>query len=184
MSKYYEDAVSLSRMITEWVKTLKQPYRFAICSGGGPGIMEAANKGAYLAKGRTIGFNVSLPFEQKPNPYISEQLDFEFHYFFMRKFWFVYLAKAFIMFPGGFGTMDELMEVLTLVQTQKLKKKVTILLYGKKFWSEILNFDAMLKNRVISREDLKLFEIVETPEEAFKYLVKELKKNYPLETAV
>lgn len=182
MSKYYEDAVKLAKMTTQWIQTLKQPFRFAICSGGGPGIMEAANRGASLAKGRSIGFNVSLSFEQIANPYISPELNFEFHYFFMRKFWFVYLAKAFVMFPGGFGTMDELMEVLTLVQTQKLKKKVTILLYGKEFWNEILNFDALLKHRVISPEDLNLFRIVDTPKEAFDHLVKELRKNYPLET--
>lgn len=183
MSSYYEDAVTLSKMITQWVQTLKQPYRFAICSGGGPGIMEAANKGASLAKGRTIGFNISLSSEQMENPFISPELNFEFHYFFMRKYWFAYLAKAFLMFPGGYGTMDELMEVLTLVQTQKLKKKVAIILYGKKFWDEILNFDALLKYRVISPDDLKLFRIVNTPKEAFDHLVKELRKNYPLETA-
>jgi uncharacterized protein (TIGR00730 family) len=183
MSKYYEDAVQLSKMITQWAQTLQQPFRFVVCSGGGPGIMEAANKGAVLAKGRSIGFNVSLPFEQVANPYITPELNFEFHYFFMRKFWFVYLAKAFVMFPGGFGTMDELMEVLTLVQTQKLKKKVTILLYGKDFWSEILNFNALVKHKVISPEDLKLFRIVDTPKEAFTHLVKELRSNYPLETA-
>jgi len=184
MSKYYEDAVRLSKMITQWVQTLKQPFRFAICSGGGPGIMEAANKGASLAKGRSIGFNISLSFEQTANPYISPELSFEFHYFFMRKYWFVYLAKAFVMFPGGFGTMDELMEVLTLVQTQKLRKKVTILLYGKEFWNEILNFDTLLKYKVISPKDLKLFRIVDTPKEAFDHLVKELRQNYPLETTV
>jgi uncharacterized protein (TIGR00730 family) len=183
MSKYYEDAVQLSKMITQWTQTLQQPFRFVVCSGGGPGIMEAANKGASIAKGRSIGFNVSLPFEQFPNSYITPELNFEFHYFFMRKYWFVYLAKAFVMFPGGFGTMDELMEVLTLVQTQKLKKKVTILLYGKDFWNEILNLDALVKHRVISPADLKIFRIVDTPEEAYTHLVKELHKNYPLETA-
>jgi uncharacterized protein (TIGR00730 family) len=183
MSKYYEDAVQLSKKLTQWTQTLQQPFRFVICSGGGPGIMEAANKGAALAKGRSIGFNVSLPFEQFANPYVTPDLNFEFHYFFMRKFWFVYLAKAFVMFPGGFGTMDELMEVLTLVQTQKLRKKVTILLYGKEFWNEVLNFDALIKHRVISPDDLKLFRIVDTPEEAFSHLVKELHLNYPLETA-
>jgi uncharacterized protein (TIGR00730 family) len=183
MSKYYEDAVQLSKKLTQWTQTLQQPFRFVVCSGGGPGIMEAANKGAALAKGRSIGFNVSLPFEQFANPYITPELNFEFHYFFMRKFWFVYLAKAFVMFPGGFGTMDELMEVLTLVQTQKLRKKVTILLYGKDFWNEVLNFDALVKHRVISPDDLKLFRIVDTPEEAFTHLVKELHSNYPLETA-
>ena len=183
MSQYYEDAIQLSKKLTLWTQTLQQPFRFVVCSGGGPGIMEAANKGAALAKGRSIGFNVSLLFEQFANSYITPELNFEFHYFFMRKFWFVYLAKAFVMFPGGFGTMDELMEVLTLVQTQKLKKKVTILLYGKEFWNEVLNLDALVKHRVISPEDIKLFRIVDTPEEAFTHLVKELRSNYPLETA-
>lgn len=182
MSKYYEEAVQLSKMITDWTQNLQQPFRFVVCSGGGPGIMEAANKGATLAKGRSIGFNVSLPFEQSANSFITPELNFEFHYFFMRKFWFVYLAKAFVMFPGGFGTMDELMEVLTLVQTQKLKKKVTILLYGKDFWNTILNFNTLVKYRVISPEDLKLFRIVDTPAEAFKYIINELRTNYPLET--
>jgi uncharacterized protein (TIGR00730 family) len=183
MSNYYEDAIQLSKMITQWTQTLQQPFRFVVCSGGGPGIMEAANKGAASAKGRSIGFNVSLPFEQFANPYITPELNFEFHYFFMRKFWFVYLAKAFVMFPGGFGTMDELMEVLTLVQTQKLRKKVTILLYGKDFWNEVLNFDALVKHRVIGTDDLKLFRIVNTPQEAFAFLIKELNANYPIETA-
>jgi len=182
MSKYYEDAVQLSKKLTQWTQTLQHPFRFVVCSGGGPGIMEAANKGAFLAKGRSIGFNVSLPFEQFANHYITPELNFEFHYFFMRKFWFVYLAKAFVMFPGGFGTMDELMEVLTLVQTQKLRKKVTIILYGKEFWNDALNFDVLMKYRVISPEDLKLFRIVNTPEEAFAYLVEELRSNYPSET--
>jgi uncharacterized protein (TIGR00730 family) len=182
MSQYYEDAVQLSKMLTQWTKTLKQPSKFVICSGGGPGIMEAANKGAVLAKGRSVGLNISLPFEQFPNPFITPELNFEFHYFFMRKFWFVYLAKAFVMFPGGFGTMDELMEVLTLVQTKKLKKKVTIILYGKDFWNEILNFKALVRRKVISSEDLKLFKIVDTPQEAFNNLVKELSSNYPMET--
>jgi uncharacterized protein (TIGR00730 family) len=182
MSRYYEDAVALAKMLTKWSQSLREPFRFVICSGGGPGIMEAANKGAYQAKGRSVGLNISLPFEQYPNPYISQELNFEFHYFFMRKFWFVYLSKAFVMFPGGFGTMDEMMEVLTLVQTQKLKKKVTMVLYGNDFWNEIINFPALVKRKVISREDLDLFRILDTPQEAFEYLTMELKKNYPIET--
>jgi len=183
MSKYYEEAVQLSKMITEWSHSLQEPFRFVVCSGGGPGIMEAANKGAYLAKGKSVGLNISLPFEQTANPFVPGELNFEFHYFFMRKYWFVYLAKAFVMFPGGFGTMDELMEVLTLVQTKKLKKKVTILLYGSDFWNEVLNFDALVKYKVISKEDLKLFKIVDSPSDAYKELVKQLQTNYPLETA-
>lgn len=183
MSRYYEEAVQLSKMITEWTYTLAQPFKFVICSGGGPGIMEAANRGASLAKGKSVGLNISLPFEQTTNPFVSEELNLEFHYFFMRKFWFVYLAKAFIMFPGGFGTLDEFMEVLTLLQTRKLKKKVTVILYGKEYWSEILNFKSMVKFGVIGPEDLELFRVVDSPEEAFEYLVNELKANYPLETA-
>ncbi len=183
MSRYYEDAVQLSRMITEWTRTLAQPYRFVICSGGGPGIMEAANKGAAMAKGRSVGLNISLPFEQTANPYVSDELNLEFHYFFMRKFWFVYLAKAFVMFPGGFGTLDEFMEILTLLQTKKIKKKVTVILYGKDYWNEIFNFKSMVKHRVIGPEDLQLFRLVDTPKEAFDYLIANLKVNYPLETA-
>lgn len=178
MSRYYEDAVELSRLLTQWSSQLHEKNRLVICSGGGPGIMEAANKGAHLAKGKSVGLNISLPFEQNPNPYVSDELNFEFHYFFMRKFWFVYLAKAFVMFPGGYGTLDELMEVLTLLQTNKIKKKVTVVLYGRKYWETILNFPAMVQHRVISPEDLKLFVYQDTPQGAFDYLVKELKKNY------
>ncbi|MCI0706280.1 MAG: TIGR00730 family Rossman fold protein [Ignavibacteriae bacterium] len=182
LSKYYEDAVKLSRLLTKWSKKLKGKGRLVVCSGGGPGIMEAANKGARLAKGNSIGLNISLPFEQNPNDYISRELNFEFHYFFMRKFWFMYLAKAFVMFPGGFGTLDEMMEVLTLLQTNKIKKKVTVVLYGRAYWEEVLNFEALVHHGVISREDLKLFVFKDTPEEAFEYLVKELRKNYAYET--
>ena len=143
--------------------------------------MEAANRGASLAKGKSIGLNISLPFEQYPNPYIPPELNFEFHYFFMRKFWFVYLAKALVMFPGGFGTLDELMEVLTLMQTSKVKKKMTVVLYGREYWDEVLNFKAMVKHRVISAEDMALFRFADSPDEAFRTLTKELKKNYPHE---
>jgi len=178
MSEYYEDAVELSRLLTKWSNQLREKNRLVICSGGGPGIMEAANKGAHLAKGKSVGLNISLPFEQNPNPYVSDELNFEFHYFFMRKFWFVYLAKAFVMFPGGFGTLDELMEVLTLLQTKKIKKKVSVVLYGRRYWENILNFPAMVQYRVISPEDLNLFVYKDTPQEAFEYLVRELRKNY------
>lgn len=183
MSRYYEDAVRLSKMIAGWSKKLFHQNRFVVCSGGGPGIMEAANKGAAIAKARSVGLNISLPFEQTPNPYISEEFNFEFHYFFMRKFWFVYLAKAFVMFPGGFGTLDEMMEVLTLLQTSKIKKKVTLVLYGRQYWETVINFNAMVRHNVINADDLKLFTFADTPEEAFKYLVHELRKNYPEETA-
>jgi len=146
MARYYEDAVELARLITEWSKSLGDAngHRFVVCSGGGPGIMEAANKGAYKAKGLSIGLNISLPYEQKPNPYITDELIFEFHYFFMRKFWFVYPAKALIIFPGGYGTLDELFEVLTLLQTKKIKKKMVVLIYGSEYWRKIINFDAMV----------------------------------------
>ena len=144
--------------------------------------MEAANKGAIRAGGKSIGLNISLPFEQYPNKYISDDLNFEFHYFFMRKFWFVYLSKALIVFPGGFGTFDELMEVLTLLQTNKLRKKITVILYGKEFWDKVINFDALVRMRLIGQSDLDLFTYANTPEEAYRYLVKELRRNYPSET--
>jgi uncharacterized protein (TIGR00730 family) len=183
MSRYYEDAVELGRLLTQWSKRLYQLNRFVVCSGGGPGIMEAANLGAKLANGRSIGLNISLPFEQSPNPYISPELNFEFHYFFMRKFWFVYMAKALVMFPGGFGTFDEAMEVLTLLQTRKIKKKMTVVLYGKEYWNHVINFDALVRYRMISQEDMNLFKFIDTPQEAYEYLVRELTKNYPKETA-
>lgn len=182
MSRYYEEAVQLSRLMTQWSKRLFQLNRFVVCSGGGPGIMEAANRGALLAKGRSIGLNISLPFEQNPNPYISPELNFEFHYFFMRKFWFVYLAKAFVMFPGGFGTFDELMEVLTLLQTKKIKKPVVVVLYGREFWNSVIHFDEFVKRRLISPEDLDLFEYADTPDEAYRILTKRLRTLYPKET--
>src|SRR5207249_10456368 len=144
--------------------------RFVVCSGGGPGIMEAANRGASEANGKTIGLNIGLPFEQLPNEYISPELSFEFHYFFMRKFWFAYLAKALVVFPGGFGTLDELMEILTLAQTQKLAKKILIVLYGSEFWKEVINFDALVKHGMIAPEDLDLFQYADDPESAFKIL--------------
>ena len=183
MSRYYEDAVKLAELLTRWTKKLKQRNRFMISSGGGPGIMEAANKGAKLAGGRSVGLNISLPFEQSSNPFIPDELNFEFHYFFMRKLWFVYLSKALIVFPGGFGTFDEAFEVLTLVQTHKLKKKVTVVLYGKDYWQKVINFGMLVHLKLISPEDLKLFRFAETPQEAFDYLVQELRKNYPGETS-
>jgi len=180
MSRYYEDAVELARLITEWSKGLGDANgrRFVVCSGGGPGIMEAANRGAAKAKGISIGLNISLPYEQKPNPYITNELIFEFHYFFMRKFWFVYLAKALVIFPGGYGTLDELFEVLTLLQTGKIKKKLLVLVYGAEYWRKIINFDAMVEHGVIDKDDLKLFKFVDTPVEAFEYLKNELTKHY------
>ncbi|MEK6650203.1 MAG: TIGR00730 family Rossman fold protein [Bacteroidota bacterium] len=182
MSGYYEDAVALARKMTDWSKRLFHSNRFVVCSGGGPGIMEAANRGAKLARGRSIGLNISLPFEQNPNPFISPELNFEFHYFFMRKFWFVYLAKAFVMFPGGFGTFDELMEVLTLLQTAKIKKPVVVVLYGREFWNSVIRFDELVRRRLISKKDLNLFEFADTPDEAYKLLTKRLRALYPKET--
>jgi hypothetical protein len=182
MSKYYEDAAELAKLLTQWSKKLFHLSRFVVCSGGGPGIMEAANRGAFEAGGRSIGMNISLPFEQYPNKYISKELNFEFHYFFMRKFWFVYLAKALIVFPGGFGTLDELMEVLTLLQTSKLRKKISVVLYGKEFWDKIIDIDALIRMRLVSPSDVDLFSYANSPEEAFDYLIRELRKNYPDET--
>jgi uncharacterized protein (TIGR00730 family) len=171
LGQYYRDARTLACMLTEWADQFtNSTYRFVVCSGGGPGIMEAANRGAHDAGGKTVGLNIGLPFEQFPNPYITPELSFEFHYFFMRKFWFAYLAKALIVFPGGYGTMDELMELLTLTQTQKLAKKMTIVLYGKKYWQEIINFDALVKYGTISPEDLELFQYADDPETAFELL--------------
>jgi uncharacterized protein (TIGR00730 family) len=179
MSRYYDECVELSRLLTEWSKKLNHSNRFVVCSGGGPGIMEAANKGAFLAKGKTIGLNTSLPFEQFANRYISEDLNFEFHYFFMRKFWFAYLAKALVAFPGGFGTMDELMEILTLLQTDKIKKKMTVVIYGSEYWKKVINFDEIVRMGMASEEDLSLFKFADEPREAFEYLKNELLANYP-----
>jgi uncharacterized protein (TIGR00730 family) len=179
ISRYYQDAVDLARMITSWSKELFacnqcRGRRFIVCSGGGPGIMEAANRGASEAGGYSIGLNISLPFEQEPNPYISRELNFEFHYFFIRKFWLAYLAKALIIFPGGFGTLDEMMEILTLVQTGKMHKTVPIILFGSTFWNEIINFQALADWGVISPEDLNLFTFCDTPQEAFDALKQKL----------
>jgi uncharacterized protein (TIGR00730 family) len=171
MANYYNDARTLARMLTEWADQFtNSTYRFVVCSGGGPGIMEAANRGACDAHGKTVGLNIGLPFEQFPNPYITPELSFEFHYFFMRKFWFAYLAKALVVFPGGFGTMDELMELLTLTQTQKLAKKMTIVLYGSGYWKEVINFDALVKHGMIAPEDLTLFQYADDPQSAFTLL--------------
>src|SRR5882672_7759722 len=171
LKEYYNDARVLAKMLTEWSDQFtNSTYRFVVCSGGGPGIMEAANRGAHEAKGKTVGLNIGLPFEQFPNPYITPELSFEFHYFFMRKFWFAYLAKALVVFPGGFGTLDEMMEILTLSQTQKLAKKITILLYGSAYWKEIINFEALVKYGMIAPEDLNLFQFADDPATALELL--------------
>jgi uncharacterized protein (TIGR00730 family) len=180
MSRYYEDTRELAHRLTLWSKSLEgTDRRFVVCSGGGPGIMEAANRGASEAKGENIGLNISLPFEQQDNPYITRRLAFEFHYFFMRKFWFSYLAKAMVVMPGGFGTFDEFMEVVTLVQTLKIKKHLPIVLFGTEYWSEILNFEPMVKYGTISPEDVNLFFRTDSVDEAFDYLVKDL-ESYAL----
>ncbi len=180
MSEYYSDAVELARLVTDWSLKLPDGSEFVICTGGGPGIMEAGNKGAHLAGGKSVGLNISLPFEQYPNPYITPDLNFEFHYFFMRKYWFIYLAKALVVFPGGFGTLDELMEVLTLVQTRKIRKKMPICIYGEKFWKNLINFDFLADMNMIDPDDVKLFRFVNSPQEAFEYLRTELTKIHGL----
>lgn len=179
MSKYYEEAVELARLLTKWSKGLKDKHRFVVCSGGGPGIMEAANRGALLAKGKSIGLNIGLPFEQNSNKFITPELNLEFHYFFMRKYWFMYLGKALVAFPGGFGTLDELMELLTLLQTGKIKKKMTVILYGRSFWEQIINLPKLLELGMISRKDLQLFRYADSPREAFALLKDGLTLNYP-----
>ncbi|NLX06111.1 MAG: LOG family protein [Phycisphaerae bacterium] len=179
MSRYYEDAVELARRLTEWSLAIPDPRRrFTICTGGGPGIMEAGNRGASLAGGESIGLNISLPFEQVPNPYQTRNISFEFHYFFIRKFWFFYLAKALVVFPGGFGTMDELFELLTLVQTRKTKKYMPIIIYGPEYWNEVFNFDALVKWGTISPEDLTLFQFFDDVDSTFEYLKAELLEHY------
>jgi uncharacterized protein (TIGR00730 family) len=172
MSRYYDDAQELARLLTEWSVGLKNSHqRFLVCSGGGPGIMEAVNRGAAdVPGGRSIGLNISISQEQDPNDFITPELNFEFHYFFMRKFWFVYLAKALVIFPGGFGTMDEFWEVLTLLQTGKIQKKMAVVLYGEDYWKQVINFQYMLDHLMIDEDDLELFHVCNTPQEAFEYL--------------
>jgi uncharacterized protein (TIGR00730 family) len=170
LGKYYEAARELARLITEWSLSLSEPQRFVVCSGGGGGIMEAANRGASEGGGRTIGLNIGLPHEQRPNPYITPELSFEFHYFFMRKLWFAHLARAIIVFPGGFGTLDELMEMLTLAQTQKLDRPLPAILFGPEYWREIIDFDALVRHGMIAREDLELFQFADTPQGALRAL--------------
>ncbi|MGA7859219.1 MAG: TIGR00730 family Rossman fold protein [Terracidiphilus sp.] len=179
MARYYEDARRLAGMLTKWAKEIpSQRHRFVVTSGGGPGIMEAANRGAYEAGGKTIGMNIRLPFEQSPNPYITPALNFEFHYFFMRKLWFAYLAKALVVFPGGFGTLDEMFEILTLAQTQKLAKKITVVIYGPEYWKKVFDLDVLVDTGAISPKDIDLFRFAETPEQAFELLRHGLTENY------
>jgi uncharacterized protein (TIGR00730 family) len=179
MARYYEDARRLAQMLTRWAaKIPSRRHRFVVTSGGGPGIMEAANRGAHEAGGKTIGMNIRLPFEQAPNPYISPSLNFEFHYFFMRKLWFAYLAKALVVFPGGFGTLDEMFELLTLAQTHKLAKKITVVVYGSDYWKKVFNLDALVDTGAISPKDIELFQYADTPEQAFEILRNGLTENY------
>jgi hypothetical protein len=178
MSQYYEKARELSRRLTEWSKALPgNERRFVICSGGGPGIMEAANRGASEARGLNIGLNISLPFEQEGNEYITRRLAFDFHYFFMRKYWFAYLAKAIVAFPGGFGTLDEFMEILTLVQTEKIRKIMPMVLFGKEYWGGILHFENMVEYGTISPGDLDLFLRTDSVDEAFDYITSRLSQT-------
>jgi len=179
MAHYYEAARQLAHMLTSWTLTLPgKRHRFVVTTGGGPGIMEAANRGAHEAGGKTIGLNIALPFEQMPNPYITPELNFEFHYFFMRKLWFAYLAKGLVVFPGGFGTLDELFEILTLAQTEKLAKKMTVLLYGEEYWRRVLNLEALADAGTIAPGDVNLFEFVNSPEEAFEKLKENLVRDH------
>jgi hypothetical protein len=171
LGRYYRDARELARLVTAWSMALpSSTRRCVVCSGGGGGIMEAANRGASDAGGRSIGLNIGLPHEQRPNAYITPSLCFEFHYFFMRKLWFAHLAHAIAVFPGGFGTLDELTEILTLAQTGKLERKIPIVLYGPDYWNEVVNFEALVRHGTISRDDLALFRFADDPQAAFEHL--------------
>jgi uncharacterized protein (TIGR00730 family) len=184
MARYYEDARRLAGLLTDWAKKIpSRRHRFVVTSGGGPGIMEAANRGAYEAGGKTIGLNIRLPFEQAPNPFITPSLNFEFHYFFMRKLWFAYLSKALVVFPGGFGTLDEMFEILTLAQTQKLSKKITVVVYGSEYWKKVFNLDVLVDKGTISPKDIELFQFADTPEQAFEMLRQGLTENHLLAEA-
>ena len=178
-AKYYEDARELSRRLTSWSMGLhSENHRFVVTSGGGPGIMEAANRGATEAGGKTIGLNIRLPFEQGANDYITPGLSFEFHYFFMRKFWFAYLAKALVIFPGGFGTLDEMFEILTLAQTDKLSKEIGVFLYGREYWEKVINVEPMAEWGAIAEKDKELIRYVDSPDEAFEQLRRHLEENH------
>lgn len=178
LARYYEDAMELARRMTEWSKGLTGQRHFIVCSGGSGGMMEAANRGASMARGKTIGFNIHLPTEQEVNPYVSRELIFNFHYFFMRKFWFVYPAKALVVFPGGFGTMDELFEVLTLIQTKMPRKTMPVILFGREFWDEVLNFEALVRWGVVNERDLSIFHKTDSVDDAFEHLTTKLGQLY------
>ncbi len=175
MARYYEDARELAQRLTDWSKELAdEERRFVVCTGGGPGIMEAANRGASEAKGVNVGLTISIPVEEFDNRYVTRELSFHFHYFFMRKFWFAYLAKALIVFPGGFGTLDELFEILTLRQTRKMKKHLTVVLFGNEYWDEVINFDALVRHGTIDPGDLKIFHRTDSVDEAYEIVTREL----------
>ena len=178
LARYYNDAMELARRVTEWSKNLTSHHHFIVCSGGSRGMMEAANRGASMARGQTIGLNIELPMEQEVNQYVSRELVFNFHYFFMRKFWFVYPAKALVVFPGGFGTMDEVFEVLTLIQTKKPSKNMPVVLFGSEFWDEIINFEALARWGVVNAKDLEIFHKTDSVDDAFEYLTGKLEKLY------
>lgn len=178
LAPYYDAAVELANRMTRWAEGLREADRFIICTGGGPGMMEAANRGAQEAGGASIGLGISLPFEQSLNEYIPEELQFEFHYFFVRKYWFAYWARALVVFPGGFGTMDELFEMLTLLQTRKVSQETPIVLFGSAFWNSVVNFEALAEWGVISPDDLSLFKIIDTVDEAEAYLTRKLTELY------
>jgi uncharacterized protein (TIGR00730 family) len=175
MSRYYEEARELARRLTEWSKQLKdEGRRFVVCTGGGPGIMEAANRGASDARGLSVGLTISIPVEEFDNHYVTRELSFHFHYFFMRKFWFAYLAKALLVFPGGFGTLDEMFEILTLRQTRKMKKHLAVVLFGARYWDEVIDFDALVRHGTINREDLGIFRRTDSVDEAFDIVTRHL----------
>ena len=178
LARYYKDAEDLARRLTEWSKALTIDHEFVICSGGSGGMMEAANRGAALAGGKTIGLNIQLPHEQAVNPYVPQELVFNFHYFFMRKFWFVYPAKALVIFPGGFGTMDEFFEVLTLIQTSKPRKVMPVVLFGTEYWDDVIDFDAFVRWGTISSKDLQIFHKTDSVDDAYQYLTGRLEAIY------
>ena len=178
LARYYQDAVELSRRLTEWSKALTGNRDFIVCSGGSGGMMEAANRGASLAGGKTIGLNIQLPHEQAVNSYVPPELVFNFHYFFMRKFWFVYFAKALVIFPGGYGTLDEFLEVLTLIQTNKPRKVMPVVLFGNEYWDEVINFDAFVRWGTISAKELEIFYKTDSVDDAYKYLTARLEGLY------
>ena len=178
MSRYYEEARELARRVTEWSKQLKdESRRFVVCTGGGPGIMEAANRGASDARGMSVGLTISIPVEEFDNRYVTRELSFHFHYFFMRKFWFTYLAKALLVFPGGFGTLDEMFEILTLLQTRKMKKRLAVVLFGARYWDEVIDFEALVRHGTISRDDLRIFHRTDSVDEAFEIVTRHLSEH-------